>query len=86
MRLATFVAKGQERIGFVLDDQVYGLVEMQKAVAGMRISGPKPDFLEGKAFPDTMEDLLALGQRGLDAARRVEDYVRTFARARPGSR
>ena len=78
MRLATFVAQGQERIGFVLGQSVYGLRETQQAVAGLRISGPKPDFLEGKAFPATMEDLLALGQHGLDGARRVEDYVRTF--------
>jgi 2-keto-4-pentenoate hydratase/2-oxohepta-3-ene-1,7-dioic acid hydratase in catechol pathway len=78
MRLATFVARGQERIGFVLGECVYGLLETQKAVAGLRIGGPQPEFLDGHSFPETMEGLLALGQRGLDAARRVEDFCRTF--------
>lgn len=78
MRLGTFVAWGQERVGFVLGDHVYGLPETQQAVANLRIGGPQPEFLDGKAFPDTMEDLLALGQGGLDGARRVEDFVRTF--------
>lgn len=79
MRLATFVAQGRERVGFVLGDQVYGLLETQKAVAGLRISGPRPEFLDGQAFPESMEELLGLGQRGLDGARRVEDFVRAFA-------
>jgi 2-keto-4-pentenoate hydratase/2-oxohepta-3-ene-1,7-dioic acid hydratase in catechol pathway len=78
MRLTTFVARGQERIGFVLGDQIYSLADMQEAVSGMRISGPKPDFLEGRRFPASMEDLLAQGQRGLDGARRVEDYVLAY--------
>jgi 2-keto-4-pentenoate hydratase/2-oxohepta-3-ene-1,7-dioic acid hydratase in catechol pathway len=79
MRLGTFVARGKERIGFVLGEYVYGLPETQKAIAELRIGGPKPSFLDGQAFPDTMEALLALGQRGINAARRVEDFVRTFA-------
>ena len=79
MRLATFVARERERIGFVLDNQVYGLLETQKAVADLRIGGPKPEFLGGQAFPETMEGLLALGRPALDGARRVEDFVRTYA-------
>lgn len=78
MRLGTFVARGQERIGFVLGDRVYGLPETQQAVAELRIGGPQPEFLDGDAFPGTMEGLLALGQRGVDGARRAEDFVRTF--------
>jgi 2-keto-4-pentenoate hydratase/2-oxohepta-3-ene-1,7-dioic acid hydratase in catechol pathway len=78
MRLATFIADGRERIGFAMGDHLYGLREMQRAVAGMRIGGPQPEFLDGQAFPETMEDLLALGQRGLDAVRRVQEYARTF--------
>jgi 2-keto-4-pentenoate hydratase/2-oxohepta-3-ene-1,7-dioic acid hydratase in catechol pathway len=78
MRLGTFVARGQERIGFVLGDQVFGLPETQQAVAELRIGGPQPDFLDGDLFPGTMEELLVLGGRGIDGARRVEDWVRTF--------
>ena len=78
MKLATFVAGEEERIGFVLGDQVYGLSETQGAVAKLRIGGPKPDFLAGETFPTTMGELLELGPRGIDAARRVEDFVRTF--------
>jgi 2-keto-4-pentenoate hydratase/2-oxohepta-3-ene-1,7-dioic acid hydratase in catechol pathway len=78
MRLATFVARGKERVGFVLGEHAFGLPETQQAVADMRIGGPQPDFLDGDAFPDTMEGLLALGQRGIDGARRVEDFVWAF--------
>ena len=78
MRLGTFVARGKERVGFVLEDEVYGLPETQQAVADLRIGGPQPDFLDGDVFPDTMEGLLAFSQRGIDGARRVEDFIRTF--------
>ena len=76
--MGTFVSRGKERVGFVLEDKVYGLPETQQAVAALRIGGPQPDFLGGETFPDTMEELLTLGQRGIDGARRVEDFVRTF--------
>jgi 2-keto-4-pentenoate hydratase/2-oxohepta-3-ene-1,7-dioic acid hydratase in catechol pathway len=78
MKLGTFVAQGKERVGFVLGDHAFDLPETQQAVANLRIGGPQPDFLDGDAFPDTMEGLLALGQRGIDGARRAEDFVRTF--------
>jgi 2-keto-4-pentenoate hydratase/2-oxohepta-3-ene-1,7-dioic acid hydratase in catechol pathway len=82
MQLATFVARGRERIGVVVGDQVYGLADTQRAVAGWRLGGPQPEFLEGQAFPETMEALLGLGRRGLDAARRVQDFVQTFLEQR----
>ena len=60
MKLATFIARDRERVGFVLEDHVYGLPETQQAVADLRIGGPQPEFLNSGAFPDTMEGLLAL--------------------------
>jgi len=78
MRLATFIAGGQERIGFVLGEQLCGLRETQEAFAKLRIGGPKPTFLAGDPFPTTMQELLDLGPHAIDEARRLQDHVITF--------
>jgi 2-keto-4-pentenoate hydratase/2-oxohepta-3-ene-1,7-dioic acid hydratase in catechol pathway len=72
------MAGGQERIGFVLGEQVYGLRETQEAFAKLRIGGPQPKFLSGEPFPTTMQALLDLGPHAIDEVRRLREHVLTF--------
>lgn len=78
MKLATFVHRGRERIGVVGRDYVFDLRGIQEFAAKTKSQWAGLDEILDKPFPETMIELLELGETGLDGARRALDFVRTY--------
>ncbi|WP_298331386.1 fumarylacetoacetate hydrolase family protein [Haloactinopolyspora sp.] len=89
MRLASFVADGGERWGFVLDEPGTGTAWVLEpgraeaflaAYASIPSSGliaTRPRFL-GEPWPGTLTEFLALGDEGMAVLSRLVTYVRRF--------
>jgi len=90
MKLATFVAQETERFGLVLTHPVTGEVwifdpeEAEKRLQNYasRSTSPyrvnQPHFLEERPWPQELASFLALGDAGMNALRRLQDYLLLF--------
>lgn len=90
MRFATFVTSAEERFGLVLTDprdgadRVFNPGDVERTadalfrVKGGRSPHMRPCFRRDGAWPRTLAGFLAEGQEGLDAARRMEDFLQRF--------
>jgi 2-keto-4-pentenoate hydratase/2-oxohepta-3-ene-1,7-dioic acid hydratase in catechol pathway len=88
MKLATFVKDDRERFGLVLEHPTTGepwVFDPGLSEARLRLYGSKPtsalanrklDFLG--TWPSELADFLALGEAGMDALRRLQDYLLWF--------
>ena len=90
MKLATFTANGVERFGLVLthpasgEQWVFDPEETEsrlafyaaRATSPFQVSGPR--FLRDRPWPRSLTAFLALGEAGMDAARRLQDYLLHF--------
>jgi len=90
VRFVTFLANGEERFGIVLihpttgDEWVFD-PEMVENLLKLYASAPtspyvasKPRFLESRPWPRDMVSFLALGEVGMSAARRLQDFLLRF--------
>jgi 2-keto-4-pentenoate hydratase/2-oxohepta-3-ene-1,7-dioic acid hydratase in catechol pathway len=90
MKLATFTANGVERFGLVLHhparDEVW-IFDPEEAESRLdfyasRATSPfqvsRPRFLPQRPCPQSMTDFLALGDVGMDALRRLQEYLLNF--------
>lgn len=85
MKLATFVADGQERFGIVLTHPatgqpwVFDPEETEQRLYRYASSGTtgyfvnRPRFLETRPWPRELAAFLALGEPGMTAARRLKE-------------
>jgi 2-keto-4-pentenoate hydratase/2-oxohepta-3-ene-1,7-dioic acid hydratase in catechol pathway len=90
MKLATFIAQNQERFGLILTHPVTGetwvfdpqMSEERLYYYASQPTSPflnsRPHFLENKPWPKQLAEFLALGDEGMHAARRLQDYLRRF--------
>ena len=90
MKLVTFVAQETERFGVVLthpvtgEDWVFDPEEAEKrlqnyasrATSPYRVS--RPHFLEERPWPRDLASFLSLGDAGMSALRRLQDYLQLF--------
>ncbi len=90
MKLATFVAQDQERFGLILPHPATGelwvfdpqVSEDRLHFYASRQTSPflnsRPRFLEKQPWPKQLTDFLTLGEDGMNAARRLQDYLQRF--------
>lgn len=90
MKLATFVTQGRERFGLVLSHPASGgpwifdpeLAEERLYYYAKRPTSPffssRPRFLPDRPWPQQLSDFLVLGDEGMSAARRLQDYLQRF--------
>ena len=90
MRLATFEHQGREQFGIVIEDPNTGTdwvfapdrVEAMLERCGFSITGGyyanRPRFLDTLNWPQDLTGLLALGEPGLSAARRLRGFLRRY--------
>ena len=90
MRFATYVAGGVERFGLVLNHPATGepwVFDPEETEARLyfyasRPTSPyfvsRPRFLADRPWPRSLTAFLALGEQGMDAARRLQDTLLRF--------
>jgi len=90
MRFATFVYAGAEHWGLVVQDPWSGadwvfdpikIEELADTLVSLKGHGYRwyrPHFMDGKKWPHSLVQFLALGQQGIDAARRMFDFVSRY--------
>ena len=91
MRFATFEYNSHQDYGLVLcnplddrdwvyaPDRIEQMVDERMSIKGAFSPWTRPSFIENNAWPETLVSLLALGVPGMDAARRMDDFIRRFA-------
>ena len=90
MKFATFVADGMERFGVVLTHPATEELwvfdpEKVEELIGVYASAPtspyvasRPHFLDSRPWPRDMTSFLGLGDEGMSAARRLQDFLLRF--------
>jgi 2-keto-4-pentenoate hydratase/2-oxohepta-3-ene-1,7-dioic acid hydratase in catechol pathway len=77
VRLASYIAKGKESVGLVIENTLYDINEVQKALNEFIVFS-EPRFLRVDTASLHMEALLALGDEGIDGCRRMHDFLLRF--------
>jgi 2-keto-4-pentenoate hydratase/2-oxohepta-3-ene-1,7-dioic acid hydratase in catechol pathway len=78
VKLATFVNRGQDRIGVVGTTHVFDLGGVQKFAKEIKSRWTGLGEILDVPFPESMAEFLKLGQKGLDGAHRAVDFALTF--------
>ncbi|MCC6455509.1 MAG: fumarylacetoacetate hydrolase family protein [Caldilineaceae bacterium] len=90
MKLATFVAEGHERFGLVITHPATGTewvfdpeetetrLQRYAAIPTSPFAASRPRFLPSRPWPHELASFLALGDEGMSAARRLQDFLLRF--------
>lgn len=76
MKLATVYAAGKKRVGMVVQDSFYDFHEVQKSLVEVKQLFSKPRFFDVDTSVFDMIALLDMGERGLAACQRVQDFLK----------
>lgn len=92
MKFATYVAGGVERFGIVVNHPANGetwVFDPEETEERLRFYASRPTspylvnrpvFLAQRPWPRSLVEFLALGDAGMDAAQRLQDYLLSFLR------
>lgn len=90
MKFATFEAQGRERFGLVLmhpatgeewvfdPEETEARLQRYAAIPTSPYAASRPRFLAARPGPQDLADFLALGDEGMSAARRLQDFLARF--------